>query len=735
MLMMKRREFLRISALATGGLTLTFSVLGREITAAKTPPNAITPMGDFIRITPEGRVLFQFIKHEMGQGVSTAMAQILSEELCADWQQIEIEFPVVDIDRYENDKNGGYGTGGSCTLIYTYDLLRTAGATARQMLINAAAKQWNTSAQGCRAENHWVIHAPSSRRLSFGELAPLAAQMEVPSEVALKDPKRFTFIGTAKPAKLNPDIVTGRIQFGLDVKVPGMRYALIARCPVFKGKLKRFDATETLKVKGVERVVSTKPIAGLQFVSFLPHDIREGVAVIADSFWAARKGRDALRIEWDEGLNARYSTQDFERLAAQRAMHRADPTGFIGDENAVSDMSRVRKTLRASYVYPHQMHSCMEPLNCTAHVREDGCEIWIGTQSAGLVVSELERLLGMSNEKIRLQMLPSGGGFGRRAYTDMAVEAAFLSREAGNIPLKMMWTREDDQQCNLAHLFQHLEYQAALDSENRLFALYEKEIRTYTWAAKYADPQLPRMAYDIPNLRYDFENMAEDELIHSSAWRGVDVHGRALSECFIDEIAAELKADPYEFRLSMLKAGRDVDIGGEYPLSSDRMRAVLDAAVKGARWGKKMQTGQGMGIALIPYANTCCAAVAEVTVADGKLTIDKVTIAIDCGKIVNPSGANQQVVGGMVWSLTALLYGGAPIKNGRVQHSNFHENKLLRMNECPPIEVHFVSNGDERPWGLGEMSAPLGAPAVLNAIYAATGKRIRKIPIIPAELV
>ena len=332
-------------------------------------------------------------------------------------------------------------------------------------------------------------------------------------------------------------------------------------------------------------------------------------------------------------------------------------------------------------------------------------------------------------------MLPSGGGFGRRAYTDMAVEAAFLSREAGNIPLKMMWTREDDQQCNLAHLFQHLEYQAALDGENRLFALYEKEIRTYTWAAKYADPQLPRMAYDIPNLRYDFENMGEDELIHSSAWRGVDVHGRALSECFIDEIAAELKADPYEFRVSMLKAGRDVIIGGEYPVSSDRMRAVLDTAVKGAGWGKKMGPGQGMGIALIPYANTCCAAVAEVTVVDGKLTVDKVTIAIDCGKIVNPSGANQQVVGGMVWSLTALLYGGAPIKNGRMQHSNFHENKLLRMNECPPIEVHFVSNGDERPWGLGEMSAPLGAPSVLNAIYAATGKRIRKIPIIPAELV
>jgi isoquinoline 1-oxidoreductase subunit beta len=732
---MNRRDFIYSSALAGGGLTLSFQIFGQQITAAKAPSAGPVPLGDFIRITPDGDVLFQFIKHEMGQGVSTSMAQILCEELDADWNKVKIEFPIVDLPRYENEKNGGYGTGGSCTLIYTYDLLRKAGATARQMLISAAAREWNTSTEQCYAQNHWVIHRPSSRKLSFGELASEAAQLAVPDNPPLKERRAFSTIGKPKAAKLNSLIGTGQMKYGLDVKVPGMLYALVARCPVFKGKLKEYDATDALKVPGVKKVFTTQPIAGPQFTRHLPHDIREGVVVVGDSFWAARKARDALKIEWDEGINGRYSTEDFERLAAERAMHRTDPTGFIGDENAISNMAHVRKTLRASYIYPHQLHSCMEPLNCTAHVREDACDVWVGTQDAMLVMEELRKLLRLPEERIKLHLFPSGGGFGRRAYSDLAVEAAFISKQAGYLPVKMLWTREDDQQCNLAHLFQHLEYQAALNGANEVYALYEKEIRTYTWAEKYANPSLPRMAYDIPNLRYDFEDLSKAELIQSSAWRGVDVHGRALSECFMDEIAAEVKADPYAFRLSLLKPGRNVHVGGEHPVSSDRMRGVLEVAAQKAGWGKTMESGRGMGIALIPYANTCCAAVAEVTVRAGTLTIDKITAAIDCGKVINPSGANNQIVGGIVWSLTALLYGGAPIKNGWLQHSNFHQNKLLRMNECPPIDVHFVEREDDRPWGLGEMSAPLGVPAVLNAIYAATGKRIRRIPLRNEDLV
>ncbi|HEY9049070.1 MAG TPA: molybdopterin cofactor-binding domain-containing protein [Ohtaekwangia sp.] len=723
---MNRRDFIRASALAGGGLMLAFQATAQlDNTAASEEM-----LGDFIRITPNGDILFQFVKHEMGQGVSTAMAQIIAEELGADWQRVKIDFPLANMARYQNDRNGGHDTGGSCTIIYQWDLLRKAGATARQMLVTAAARQWKTTEANCIAENNFVTWKGTSRKLSYGELATAAANIPVPIDIPLKESCSYQIIGKPKNAKLVPDIVTGTIQYGLDVQLPGMLIALIARCPVFKGKLKSYDATQALKVPGVKKVFTTQPIAGLQTdAPYMPHDIREGVVVVADTFWAARKGKEALEIEWDEGPNAKYSTEDFEHLAERRAMHRTDPTGYIGDENAVSNLTHVRKTLRASYIYPHQLHACMEPLNCTVHMQPDGCEVWMGSQAPNLIVSELKRIYHFPEEKIKVHLFPSGGGFGRRYYPDMAVEAAFISKEAGNVPVKMIWTREDDHQANLAHLFQYMEYQVALDKDSNLYAWYEKEIRTYTWAAKYADPQLPSMAYDIPNIRFDFEDMIADELVHSSAWRGVVSHGRCYSECFLDEIAAELKKDPYEFRVSLLRHGRDIYTGDQYPVSAKRLLGVLTLAAEKAGWGKPLEAGRGRGIAICPYGNSYCAAIAEVTVRDQKLTIDRITLAADCGNVINPSGAANQLAGGVVWSLTALLYGGLPIRNGRAIYTNFHQNKLLRMNECPKIDVHFVDSDDEKPWGVGEISTPLGVPSVLNAIYAATRKRIRKIPL------
>ena len=727
---MNRRDFIRSTSLVGGGLMLSFYATAEHIASGKPTPATTEALGDFLKITSNGDILFQFVKHEMGQGVSTSMAQIISEELCADWDRVKIEFSPADMKKYQNDRNGGHDTGGSCTIIYQWDLLRKAGATARQMLIEAAAKQWNTTPENCYAENHWIYQKLSSKKLSFGELAAAAGRISVPTEVKLKDLKNFQLIGQSKAAKLIPKMVTGELKFGLDVQVSGMLYAVIVRCPVFKGKLKSFDASTSLKIKGAKHAFSTQPIAGLQTdAPYMPHDIREGVALVADSFWAAKKMKDALIVEWDEGANAKFSTEDFERLAEQRAMHRTDPTGYIGDENAISNLAHVRKTLRASYVFPHQLHTCMEPLNCTAHIQPNGCNIWIGSQAPHLIVSEIHRVFKIPEDNIKINLFPSGGGFGRRYYPDMAVEAAFISKEAGNVPVKMIWTREDDHQCNLAHLFQHMEYQAALDKDNRLYAWYEKEIRTYTWASKYADPQLPSMAYDIPNIRFDFEDMIQDELIHSSAWRGVVGHGRFFGECFIDEIAAGLKMDPYEFRLSLLKEGRDAYVGEQNFVSSTRIVKVLKLAAEKSGWGKTLEPGRGKGIAVCPYGTSYCAVIAEVTVRDEKVTVDKVTIAVDCGKVINPSGASNQLVGGIVWSLTALFYGGLPIKNGRAVQTNFHQNKLLRMNECPPMEVHFVDTNEERPGGIGEISSPLGVPAVLNAIYAATGKRIRKIPL------
>ncbi len=726
---MKRREFLRNSALAAGGLTLYLREVGAS-TAVGAPAviHGITPLGDFLRITPAGDVLFQVVKHEMGQGVATALAQILCEELHADWNRVHVEFPRADMARWQNDRNGGHDTGGSCSITYQYDGLRKAGATARQMLIAAAAQRWGVPAASCHAENHFVVSG-TGQRAGFGELASLAATLPVPETIALKADKQQSLIGQPKAHKLVPEIVTGKLEYGLDVQMPGLLYALIARCPVFKGRIKRYDARAALKVPGVRKVFTTQPIAGHHEPPYMPHDIREGVVVVAESFWAAQKGRDALVIEWDEGEKARFSTADFEKLAAERARDRGDPTGYIGDENATNDLAKVRRTLRASYVYPHQLHSCMEPLNCTAFFKQGEVEIWCGSQAPNLIVSEVSALLKLPPEKVLVHLFPSGGGFGRRYYPDFAVEAAFISREAGNVPVKMMWTREDDQTVNHVHHYQHMEYQAAIDAANQLHAWYEKEIRTYTWGQHYAGPELPQMAYDIPNIRYDFEDLNDEELIHSSAWRGVVSHGRCLSECFIDEIAADLKLDPLAFRLSLLTQGRMAQVSESGQLDSNRFRRVLELAAGKAGWGRKLLSGRGLGLCLSPYGQTCVACIAEVSVADGALKIHKVTVAVDCGRLINPLGAANQVEGGIVWSLSGLLYGGVPIRNGRCVHRNFADNKLLRIHECPEIEVHFTGTDAERPWGIGEVSTPVAAPAVLNAIFAATGQRIRKLPL------
>jgi isoquinoline 1-oxidoreductase beta subunit len=445
---MKRRRFLHAATLAATGLVLGFHAQGGDVVVSKAAADGGAPLGDFLRITPDGTVLFRLVKHEMGQGIATSLAQIACEELCADWTKVEIELSDADLERFQNAAHGGHETGGSATVATQYDVMRKAGALARQMLESAAAKVWGVSPDQCWAENHRVVHRRSSRALMFGELATAAAQLPIPAQVQLKPERAFTLIGQPKVGKLSPAIVSGRLKYGIDVQLPGMLYAVIARCPVFEGKLARFDAAEALKIPGVKHVFSTEPIAGPRSAGF-PHDIRAGVAVVANSFWAAKRGRQALKIEWHEGPNARYDTEHFERWARERATRRGDPTGYVGNPNAIADMGSVRKTLHASYVYPHQLHSCMEPLNCTAHVRGDDvrvndCEIWCGSQAPNLIIAEIGKLLGLPPAAIRVHLMPSGGGFGRRYYPDFAVEAAYVSMQAGRQPVKMLWTREDD---------------------------------------------------------------------------------------------------------------------------------------------------------------------------------------------------------------------------------------------------------------------------------------------------
>ncbi|GAA0542933.1 xanthine dehydrogenase family protein molybdopterin-binding subunit [Chitinophaga japonensis] len=726
---MNRRQFMRVMPLAGGGFMLSFYGLGKTPPAMQdTAPTAESAaLGDFLSILPGGEVIFNVTRHEMGQGVSTALAMIIAEELCADFRQVSITYPDADPQKYTEAK-GGHGTGGSSTVISMTPILRQAGATAREMLVQAAAAQWNTTPANCYAANHAVIHRKTGQQAGFGTLAAAAAKLPPPASAKLKNSKDFSIIGQPQPGKTLPLLVTGKLAYGMDASVPGMQYALVARCPVFKGKVGSYDAAKALAVKGVSKVVTTRAVAGLQGPVY-PYDIREGVAIIASSYWAAKKGRDQLTVNWEEGPHAHASIAGFEAMAAQRGGQRIDPVGYTGEVNAIANIDHAKHSLRAGYVFPYMLHSLMEPLNCTAHFKGDSCELWTGTQWPEYITDEIHRIFGIPKEKVLIHLFPSGGGFGRRAFPDAAIEALCISREAGNIPVKVTWTREDDHQTNFAHCYQRLDYQAAWDDNGQLYAWYEKECRTYMWDRTYPATELTSIGYNIPNIRYDFEDLTSQSIIQSTAWRSVMSNGWALSECFVDEVAATLKKDPYAFRLSLLVEGREVNVGRAEKVSNTRLLKVLRLAKEKSDWDHPLPKGRGRGIAAYPYGNSYCAIIAEVTVQDNKVSVDKVICAVDCGMVVNPSGARNQVEGGVVWGLSALLYGGVDIRNGRVTGGNFNRHKVVRIHECPDIEVHFVEAQDEQPWGLGEISNPVTVPAVLNAIYAATGKRVRTLPV------
>lgn len=724
---MERRDFLKLSALAGGGFMLSVSSWAAKLTE----PNAngeAGVIGHFLTVDANGTISFHLTKHEMGQGVATSLAMILAEELDADWEKIKIHFGTVDLGRYQNAQQGGYGTGGSTTVMDMYPVLRKAGATARWLLVQAAANRWKVNPSECIAGKGIVKHELTSRELHYGELANEAAQLQPPADVPLKAEEQFQLLGRPVSGKQVHGIVTGTNKYGIDAQIPGMRYATVARCPVYRGKIKSYDASKTLKVKGVRAVVTTKAVAGIK--GHYQFDVREGVAVVADSYWAALKGREQLKVEWQGGVAG--DTATFEKQAAQKAALRIDPTGFLGDENATADLGLVRRTLRAQYIYPYQLHAVMEPLNCTAHFKGDSCEVHIGAQAPHQLVRYIMNIFQLPQEKITVQLYPSGGGFGRRWYPDPALEALCISKEAGNIPVKMIWTREDDQTVNLTHPFTFSNYQASLDANNKLVAWYQKELRTYTWGASVANPELSWIGYNIPNIRYDFENLLEESLIQSCAWRSVVANAWAFGqECFMDEVAAEKKADPLAFRLSLLEEGRQAEVGHHQKVDNSRLTRVLKLAAARANWGEALPAGRGRGIAAYPYlhGNSYCAMVADVSVEDKRVKIERVVCAVDCGKVVNPSGVKSQIEGGVAWAVTALLRGGVDIQQGRATKTNFHQNQLMRMAECPQVEVYFVENAGEQPWGVGELAPPPAVPAMVNAIFAATGQRVRKLPV------
>ena len=727
-----RREFLKVSSLAGGGLMLTMSVPG----LAKALPGSgesLNELNHFLTIDIEGNVVFQLTAHEMGQGSGTGLPMILAEELGADWSKVTV-------------KRTGYDkkylgviretTGGSGTIQDHWDLLRRMGATAREMLKSAAADQWEVATDQLTVENGFVQEAGTDRRLGFGALAEAASTLEAPEKVEFKKPADFKIVGKPVRNLITDGVAAGIGNYGINVDMPDMVYASIEKCPVFKGKLKSFDDSATRDVNGVLDVFA---LPALETAEEMTH-VQEGVVVVATSTWAAFKGRKALKVDWDLGENARNDNKKLKDDFAKAGEKFENPVYTQGKYDKLKNEEGYRE-IEATYVNPHQAHALMEPMNATAHYNGDTCEVWVGTQNATKVVQHVAKAIDLSEDKIQVHTQNSGGSFGRRYYPDTSMEAAFIAKQIQK-PVKLTWTREDGIQHDYFHPYQESRFNALL-KDDQFVGMQLKMIKSVYYGS---GDHLWEQPYDVEHMD-TYLNPVEG-MVHQGAWRSVQVHSSSLGkECFIDEIAIELGKDPVAFRQELLaKEIETVKFNrptreGQKPFDEvvkefrttlrKNYRSVINYVDQNQLWERAKSPGIGRGFAMEDFfAGTVCAHIVEVEKdsSDWGVRIKKITSVLDCGIVVNPHLGRGQVEGSIIWALSALKYGGIDIKNGVVQQRNFHNNKLLRIDEVPEIEVHFVPS-EEPPTGLGEPATPPLAPAVLNAIFDATGRRIRKLPV------
>ena len=687
----------------------TPAVAGREGFA----PNA------WIRIGPDGLVTLTVDKSEMGQGSQTGLAIILVEELEADWSTVRLG-PVP-----ENPATWSrlMRTGGSNAIRSSWEPLRKAAAAARTMLVTAAAETWGVERAACRAESGAVVHVPTGRRLSYGKLAARAAALPVPTDAALKDPKDFRLVGTRVPRLDTPSKVDGSAVFGIDVKVPGMLVASIERCPVLGGALKGVHSERAQALPGVRHVVPLAPSSWIGTQGKWAAGCAAGVAVVADSYWQAVEGRRALEIEWDAGAAATLDSAAIRRDLAALAERPGVVAHSHGD--AAAALTGAARRIEAVYELPFLAHATMEPMNCTAHVRPDGVDVWAPTQSQTRAQEIAAEVTGRPLEQVRIHTTLLGGGFGRRLEPDFVSEAVRVSQAVG-APVKVIWSREDDMRNDFYRPTVYNRCVAGLDGSGRLVAWTHRIVGTplrlkFGPLEKGLDDTLvdwaDELPYAIPNVFVD-QGVLELAPVPRGPWRSVGVsHNGFVIESFLDEIAAAGGRDPLELRRELLR-------------DKPRQLRTLELAAAQARWGTPLPPGSGRGIALAEWGPTVCAQVAEVTVApDGTVRVPQVVCAVDCGPAVNVGQIEAQLQGGIVFGLTAALYGEITLEHGRVVQGNFDTYPMLRMADAPAIEVHIVPSSEPQG-GAGEPGVPPIAPAVCNAIFAATGRRIRKLPIV-----
>lgn len=673
-------------------------------------------IGAWVVVRPDDTVVIRIARSEMGQGSLTGLAQLVAEELECDWTKVTTEYPTPGQSVARKRVWGDFSTGGSRGIRSSQDYVRKGGATARVMLIQAAADAWKVPTSECTAANSVITHTPSGRTTTYGKVAEAAAKLTPPADVKLKDPKDWKLIGKGVKRLDTVDKTTGAMVYGIDVKLPGMLNAAIKDCPVFGGKLKSFDEAKVAGMKGVKKVVKVGDTA---------------VAVVADTWWHAKTALDALPIVWDEGDNAKVSSESIAKWLAE-GLDDSQPA-YVGNKNGdvKAAIAGAAKKIEAVYSYPYQNHATMEPMNATALYTADKCEVWCGTQNGEAAFAAVLEASGLPAEKCDVHKVMLGGGFGRRGQTDYVRQAVMIAKQMPGTPIKLLWSREEDMAHGKYHPITQCKMTGAFDANNNLIALhYRLSGQSILFSLRpealqngmdpaafqgVAQSGEAAFGYSVPNLL--IEHAMRNPHVPPGFWRGVNVNHNAIyMECFMDELAQAAGQDPLEFRRKLM---------GNHP----KHLAVLNAVAEKIGWDTPAPQGVYRGIAQVMGYGSYVAGAAEISVTDGsKIKVHRIVASTDPGYVVNPAQVERQVAGSFVYGLSALFYGGCTVKDGKIEQTNFDTYNSMRIGEMPKVETVMVPSGGF--WGgVGEPTIGVAAPAVLNAYFAATGKRIRSVPL------